>query len=101
MTPVEIVAVIGVLTGGFVLFELRRYRAAFAPQPQPRLRPYRDVIKQVRVEADDSTVTVRLPGIDEALQERDKYLHALEAIATLGHDNTAQGIALQALGRKK
>jgi hypothetical protein len=72
---------------------------------QPHVGSYREPYRDVGEAIGEATVAkVELYAAfderDAAIAERDKYLHALQAIATLNCDPTAQRIAWQALGRE-
>ena len=68
------------------------------PSPPPLL-PYRTAgATAVEYEA---MLDEALTGWRAERERAEKYLHTIEAIATLNQDATAQRIALQALGRSR
>jgi hypothetical protein len=91
---------------GPVLLALKVHRARRAqlvaaaspsPPPPPPLLPYRTAgATTVEYEA---MLNEALAGWRTERERAEKYLHAIEAVATLNQDQTAQRIARQALGR--
>lgn len=77
---------------------LYRFTRSLAPTPEPqRPRPTPDTPPPYPIEP---RCTCGLDHVLEAEQRKaEKYEHALEAVATLDQDHTAQRIARQALGR--
>lgn len=76
---------------GAFLSLLSKWSVVF-PEPLPESHPYRGLAK--RMEEGDQEARHE---VEEALIERDRYLHALEAIAVVDHDPLSQRIAMQAL----
>jgi flagellar basal body-associated protein FliL len=97
LAMILVVAVILVFTLAAILIGRWFVRGrALATPPPTKATPYRDIIERVE-SAGGSAQDAH--GIQQAFLQRDRYLHALEAIATLNQDSTAQRIAKQALGK--
>ena len=66
-------------------------------EPIPKLGP--SVIKGLEIDATDEVTAKALRGIERGLADHDRYKQALESISTLDHNQTAQRIARQSLGK--
>ena len=66
-------------------------------EPVPKLGP--SLLNGLEFSAKDDASAKALRGIERGLADHDRYKQALESIATVAQDGTANRIAKQALGK--